>query len=401
MERKGRVLLIVPSIVNVSGAGGVAARWNMYSSELSENGWDVELWTIDTGKIPRLHLPFYPDTLTDLPTVGYVLRLFYRLSNTLKPRVDVVITTDLFTNLLTGLCCIGTGVPLVYSLHTDIGQVKCCPMAIATCVQKLIIRMATRSVTTSLSFCSVLRSRGVHGVEMYYRPLPVDEIVNQRSTITAKKFYAARHEMTGGNIDRKILLYIGRWAYEKRLHLLVNARPENCTLCFIGDGPIADVVKSWHDGTNVIVLHGMRPRSSLAVYYMSADYIVSSSAFETFGNVPYEAAHCGTPAILQNAQGFVDQIDPQGHRGALIDFSAPDAQEQLHNAIENSRGAGLHVMKVAQAQAMNGTTISDVLGTVQRHTPIPGMLYLAVITALFLHVTLMFLVPIVHFLGTL
>lgn len=34
------------------------------------------------------------------------------------------------------------------------------------------------------------------------------------------------------------------------------------------------------------------------------NWVASASAFETFGNVPYEAAHCGTPALLQRAQGF-------------------------------------------------------------------------------------------------
>ena len=55
----------------------------------------------------------------------------------------------------------------------------------------------------------------------------------------------------------------------------------------------------------MVVLAGMRPRADLAAVYRAADWVASASAFETFGNVPYEAAHCGTPALLQRAQGFM------------------------------------------------------------------------------------------------
>ena len=56
------------------------------------------------------------------------------------------------------------------------------------------------------------------------------------------------------------------------MHLLKSCRPEGTTLCFVGDGPMREVVCQWHDPPRVVVLAGMRPRSELAAVYRAADW---------------------------------------------------------------------------------------------------------------------------------
>ena len=171
--------------------------------------------------------------------------------------------------------------------------------------------------------------------------------------------------MTAGSPDRPLLAYVGRWSAEKRLHLLKKCRPAGVTLAFIGDGPMRRVVESWHDPPRVVALPGMRERERLAVVYRAADWVVSASAFETFGNVPYEAAHCGTPALLQNAQGFNDQIDQNTEdRGALLFFDAADGEDAIAKAMDRTSrllSDPERVRRAAREKAKDGVTISEIV----------------------------------------
>ena len=50
------------------------------------------------------------------------------------------------------------------------------------------------------------------------------------------------------------------------------------------------------------------PQHRLRVLYKAADVLVSASKFETLGMTVIEAQLCGTPAVVQNAAGFVTQV---------------------------------------------------------------------------------------------
>ena len=374
----GVVMLLVPSVTDINGAGGVAARWREYARELERGGYSVELWTVDSEdpdtKIPRYHLANFPGTLTDSPGVGFVWKIWSRLmragtagSARNKKRVRAVIMTDLFSNVPLALLCAGAGVPLVYSIHTDIAQLDGIDLlpSSAAFLQGCAGRLATRCVTTSPSFAKRLRARGIRWVTKHYRPLPVDAVAKAAETAAAAEVRAARAEMSAGAVDRPLLAYVGRWSAEKRLHLLKATRPAGVTLAFIGDGPMREVVEQWHDPPRVVVLPGMRPRASLAVAYRAADWVVSASAFETFGNVPYEAAHCGTPALLQDAQGFEDQIDPETeHRGALLKFDSRDGERLVAEAMDRTSpllADPERVRAAAREKARDGVGVCDVV----------------------------------------
>ena len=381
----GVVMLLVPSVTDINGAGGVAARWREYARELERGGYAVELWTVDSQdpntKIPRYRLANFPGTLTDSPGAGFVWKIWSRLTRHDELKLDdttdgttgknknvrAVIMTDLFSNVPLALLCAGAGVPLVYSIHTDIAQldgINLLPSS-AAFLQGCAGRLATVCVTTSQGFAKQLRARGIRWVGKHYRPLPVDAVARASRDATEAEVAEARREMCAGAVDRPLLAYVGRWSAEKRLHLLKQCRPAGVTLAFIGDGPMREVVEQWHDPPRVVVLPGMRPRDRLAVAYRAADWVVSASAFETFGNVPYEAAHCGTPALLQDAQGFNDQIDRETEdRGALLRFDAADGEKSVAAAMD--RTAPLladpeRVRAAARAKSRDGVTVTEVL----------------------------------------
>ena len=172
---------MMPSVTDINGAGGVAARWKEYKRELQSEGWEVELWTVDSEdartKVPRYHLPNFPGTLTDSPGVLFMLKIWRRLNR--PPLVASVVMTDLFSNVPISMMCKGTGTPLVYSIHTDIAQldgINVVPSS-ATFLQATTSRLAHAAVTTSPSFLQQLQSRGIRWCTHHYRPLPVDAVV--------------------------------------------------------------------------------------------------------------------------------------------------------------------------------------------------------------------------------
>jgi len=374
----GVVLCVLPSVKDCNGAGGVAMRWKEYTAELQQSGFTTEIWSIDADqferRIPRLVHPRFPNTLADCPSSSFILRLWSRLSSANQRRPVAVIMTDLFNNVPISLVCRAAQVPLVYSIHTDLSKLDGGPVWISNLSQRFASCNAAVTITTSPSFQTLLQSSGVTRCTRHYRPIPCSNIVQRFELLPQSEIEQMRIKMTAGNPTRKLLVYVGRWSLEKRMHLLVKCAPEDATLCFIGDGQIAETVMSWADEPRVVCLRGMLPREQLAIVYAAADWVVSASDFETFGNVPFEAAHVGTPALLQNAQGFVDQIDKQENRGALIYYDAPDGAQQLSAAMERTErllSQPAIVRKAAVDQSRQGYTISSVVHEVMHQGLIP------------------------------
>jgi len=106
---KGRVVICVPSLRDVTGAGGVAPRWRLYVSELENDGYECEVWCVDSldeGKrIPRCVHPFYPKTFIDLPSPFMMARLWLRLKG-----AKALVATDLFNDVNLGLLAFAANV---------------------------------------------------------------------------------------------------------------------------------------------------------------------------------------------------------------------------------------------------------------------------------------------------
>ena len=371
---KKKVVVCVPSLSDVNGAGGVAPRWKLYIGELRKAGYVPEIWTVscDDGSpkvMPRCVHPFYPKTLIDMPSPWMMARLWRSLSD---GETKALVVTDLFNDVNLGLLALAAGVPLVYSVHTDGSKLPGGIPAMATLSQALTARLATELVTTSKSFARTLEERGVRDARgcraSWYKPLDASELLWGNPLLDITK---ERKELMTASKKGLLLVYVGRWSLEKRIDLLVSAvqeLSEEVTLAIVGDAAddrVAADVEAWHDPPRIIVRRGMRKRGpELVATYRAADFIVSASSFETFGNVAQEAATCGTPAILQRGPGFVDQIPSEpSDRGTLMDFYAPDAADQLKRAISRTRHLTKRpdLVKAAVKTHLHGDTIADVL----------------------------------------
>jgi len=115
---------------------------------------------------------------------------------------------------------------------------------------------------------------------------------------------AWRQRLTDGHDSAPILLFVGRLAYEKRIDWIrpvLDAVP-NLRLAIVGDGPARGYLQSVFANTPTTFLGALHGQD-LAQAYASADYFVSPSSCETFGNVVLEAMASGLPVIAANTGG--------------------------------------------------------------------------------------------------
>ncbi|MDX1991302.1 MAG: glycosyltransferase family 1 protein [bacterium] len=121
---------------------------------------------------------------------------------------------------------------------------------------------------------------------------------------------AMRHEMSDGNPDAPLLIYVGRLSSEKRLDCLrpmIEALPE-ARLVLVGDGPEREALQKRFAGTNTKFM-GYMTGEPLSQAYASADVFVFPSALETFGLVVVEAMAAGLPVVASRVGGIPDVVE--------------------------------------------------------------------------------------------
>ncbi len=145
---------------------------------------------------------------------------------------------------------------------------------------------------------------GVQRVEL--QPLGVD----------TRLFHPARRslrwrEQLGLPRDARVLLYVGRYAPEKNLHVLCDAVDklnDGTTLVTIGSGPTPP------RGKHVRTLPYEGDAQQLAAAMASADVFVHAGDQETFGLVALEAMASGVPVVTCAAAGLSELVnDHVGH----------------------------------------------------------------------------------------
>jgi len=115
--------------------------------------------------------------------------------------------------------------------------------------------------------------------------------------------------------ENRTLLYVGRVSKEKNLHILAGAfkkispKYPDVILKIVGDGPYRSEMESVLSGYNVEFL-GYVQGDDLVKTYSNADVFVFPSTTDTFGNVALEAQACGTPVIVTDSGGPMENIIP-------------------------------------------------------------------------------------------
>jgi alpha-1,6-mannosyltransferase len=124
---------------------------------------------------------------------------------------------------------------------------------------------------------------------------------------------ARRRELTRG-MPGALLVGVGRFAFEKRWDVVIDAfarttRGKDATLLLFGDGPERERLER-RAPPNVYFVDFEKDRAKLASALASADMLVHSCPYETFGLAVAEAAACGVPVVVPDKGGAVESADP-------------------------------------------------------------------------------------------
>jgi 1,2-diacylglycerol 3-alpha-glucosyltransferase len=189
----------------------------------------------------------------------------------------------------------------------------------------------------------------------------VDRLLNNRSAIIIAPTHAAKRDLltknpdweskirvvpTGIDLDafrpgldashvrhawgfehgERVMLYLGRTSYEKRIDLLLDAyarlRTAHRDLRFVvaGTGPATTDLKAQVRALGVqdeVRFVGHVPDDQVPAYYNACDVFASASEIETQGLTLLEAMACGAPVAVAGTGGFLDVVR-DGHNGYLF-----------------------------------------------------------------------------------
>jgi alpha-1,6-mannosyltransferase len=249
-------------------------------------------------QVPGIPLPF---------SAGYRLprnrAAVQRVLRNLKP--DVIEAGDPYqfawAALRTGA---ELGVPVSAFYHSDLPELAARAFGeygriAASSYVKRLYRRFDLVFAPSLHVAHRLAELGIDRVAL--QPLWVDTLLFD----PAKRSDGWRIEH-GISPDAKVLLYVGRYASEKNLPVLVDAVTrlgEPYILVTIGGGPLPP------SGNRVIVLPYESDMESLAKAYASADLFVHAGDQETFGLAVLEAFASGLPVAGCKLGGIAELVD--------------------------------------------------------------------------------------------
>jgi alpha-1,6-mannosyltransferase len=142
----------------------------------------------------------------------------------------------------------------------------------------------------------------------------------------------AERERRGLPTDAPLAAFVGRFASEKALHVVldgwstVHART-GAVLALVGAGPIESQLRAHPAARGVRFLPFERDRSALAALLASLDIYVAPGPVETFGLSALEALASGTPVLSVDQGGVAELVQaseaglryPRGDAGACAE----------------------------------------------------------------------------------
>ncbi|KAJ7557543.1 hypothetical protein O6H91_05G131400 [Diphasiastrum complanatum] len=182
-------------------------------------------------------------------------------------------------------------------------------------VIKFLHRTADLTLVTSHALGKELKAAGAAAA---------DRIRVWRKGVDSENFHPRfksqemRMKLTDGEVERPLVVHVGRLGAEKNLDFLKRLmdRIPEARLTFVGDGPYRAELEQMFEGKPV-VFTGMLQGEELSKAYASGDVFITPSESETLGLVVLEAMASGIPVVAARAGGIPDIISQEGETGFL------------------------------------------------------------------------------------
>jgi len=299
-------------------------------------------------RVPSLPFPPYPGLRAGLPDPRIALEL-----RRFRPQVLHAV----------GPTCLGIWgilaaralrIPVVASYHTDL------PAYLpehglgwaAPAIWPLLRRVhnaARVNLCPSRHTQRELRAHGIENVDIWRGG------VDTELFHPSKRSLKMRFRLSGGRLDRPVVLYVGRLSPEKNLDVLsgiADAVP-GARLALVGDGPARAKLERDLRGSAAQFLGFLRGEE-LAAAFASADVFVMPSTTETLGFVVLEAMSSGLPVVAARAGGIPDLIE-DGENGSLYDPAEPLAAAKAVAELLAHPGRRLDLAERARQAALRSS----------------------------------------------
>ncbi len=140
--------------------------------------------------------------------------------------------------------------------------------------------------------------------------------------------------------DGPLVTFIGRFAHEKELDVLMDAWPTiqqrtGASLVMAGDGPEKLALQQRNKGKQVFWLPFIADRARLADLQAASSVYMATSPHETFGLSPLEAMACGTPVLAADGGGVREHVLSSGAGRIFVPGDAKDLAVQAISLLED------------------------------------------------------------------
>ena len=311
--------------------------------------------------LPSVSLPLYPEA-----RLGFATLSLYRELAAFQPDV-----AHLFHPVMTGIPAMAMlkwmDVPTVTSFHLDYAQLAkqfgygALNLGLARPLidqlTKRVFNWADISLAPSTLAQQRMQRLGIKNAGLWRRG------VDAHTFSPAFRSAETRAQLTQGNPDETILLYVGRLSPEKQLD---HIRPTieqlpNTRLALVGDGPARAELERHFVGLPVTFMGYLRGER-LSRAYASADIFIFPSRLETFGLVVIEAMAAGLPVVAARVGG-VGEIVQDGITGYTFDSGDSTALlagvREIASSRETMRWMGQQARAYAETQSWE--TVMDEL----------------------------------------
>lgn len=336
---------------------------------LEEMGHEVIVFAPDPGNENlRVEGTYYFNAIDYSKYKGYRIPIFptNKCEILKKLKVDIIHTHGLFFMALRSMFAGRTlRLPVVVTFHTMITEAAEYYASLPL-PKKLLDRLAWIYLRQLLERAEVViaPTRAILD-ELYARAPGIRKGEVIPTGVNCEVFHpkvdGSRIRKKYGLEDKKIILHLGRVAWEKNMDLIIDAfelisqKRDDVVLMIAGEGPAREHYARIADERGLgekIIFTGFVDDKELPEYYAACDAFALASKFETQGLVLLEAMACGKPVACINYRATAE-IVRDGIDGYLFD----DDVEDCARVIEKTLDAPSELRRRAVERARQYSTI--------------------------------------------